>query len=342
MTFARSCAAQPHSDQGMGQFNESNVKRDGTGKFAEKPPAPEASGVDLDAPEETLDEMGLSIDPRGRLVRDEPAPAGPPEGFAQWESRDGQRVADEAKELRSYLRENYPAASTVVVDADEDGLRVSSIEADDGTVLADRDRISEEDPDLDSEVSSIRSTPNEAAADRELPWSRERGAYVMDLREPEAETFAPDDASPEDFGLTSADESYTPRVGPCPGCGEIRSGQVAGGKFMPGSVCHRCDRLEGDLDGMSEPDEEGQVFRLALDQEGTVTRYTQDWDKVDRSVPDDPYWEDDVRQLADPDAVRDALRDADPDYQAVMEEISARQTAEMIEDIEAGRYEPGS
>ena len=37
----------PHSEQGMSQFNESAVRRDRSGKFAEKPPAAEASGVGL-------------------------------------------------------------------------------------------------------------------------------------------------------------------------------------------------------------------------------------------------------------------------------------------------------
>ena len=35
----------------MSQFDESKIRRDGSGKFAEKPPAPEANGVELSAPD---------------------------------------------------------------------------------------------------------------------------------------------------------------------------------------------------------------------------------------------------------------------------------------------------
>ena len=44
---------------GMSQFSESKIRRDGSGQFAEKPPAPEAEGVDLAEP--TMSEDARSI-----------------------------------------------------------------------------------------------------------------------------------------------------------------------------------------------------------------------------------------------------------------------------------------
>lgn len=142
--------------------------------------------------------------------------------------------------------------------------------------------------------------------------------------------FAPDDADPAEFGLAS-DSDHTSRVSACPGCGEPGSGHIGGGTKMPGEVCPRCDRLAPDVSH-----DDGEVTTV-LASDGSVSRYENSSDKVlSVSGPDDPGWDEDVDRLgADPGAVRDALRDRDPDYQAAMDELAEAQREQMIADLEA-------